>query len=356
MKYLLIEHTDNGDPARLTICDTPETREKLTREAISSEPSDSDQDIENLRERGITHFEGDPPLAWLTVSEIRGRVGHGARTQIAEEIVTAAGAQTESSETITCSAWVGGTVCNGVMKRGVAIPPAIQCSDEGLCSYAHWSAVTPRVSVWKCEKCGHSFVPPAPEVSERAPKNSCRRALAPVTGSANLASGEDGWSKMKAALKLQATIELQCCEMSDEEVSAKLASLAEWQEAVRKSHPADRRSLLADILSLEALEAAGSGEDSPNESRSETGSAREASTGSALTRLRLFSASHGSETANRALADYLRSRRRAVESSVAAEALAGNEFKLACEKTALAEITALECWLGAGGLSPVALR
>lgn len=44
-----------------------------------------------------------------------------------------------------------------------------------------------------------------------------------------------------------------------------------------------------------------------------------------------------------ALSTYLAARRRTIESSIAAEKLAGNEFKLACERAALAEITALEC-------------
>ena len=72
MKYLLIEHGDGTDEAVLTICDTPETRERLTRAAISDEPSDADSDIEQLRENGIVHFEGDPSLEWLNVCAIRG--------------------------------------------------------------------------------------------------------------------------------------------------------------------------------------------------------------------------------------------------------------------------------------------
>jgi hypothetical protein len=80
MKYLLIEHGDGTDEAVMTICDTPETRERLTRAAISDEPSDADSDIEQLRENGIVHFEGDPSLEWLNVCAIRGgdALGTGA--------------------------------------------------------------------------------------------------------------------------------------------------------------------------------------------------------------------------------------------------------------------------------------
>jgi hypothetical protein len=47
--------------------------------------------------------------------------------------------------------------CNVPMTQGMAIPPAIQCSDEGTCSYAMWSTKAPLVPVWKCPKCGHSI-------------------------------------------------------------------------------------------------------------------------------------------------------------------------------------------------------
>lgn len=43
-----------------------------------------------------------------------------------------------------------------------------------------------------------------------------------------------------------------------------------------------------------------------------------------------------------ALLDYLIARRKTIEASIAAERLAGNEHKEACERTALAEIIALE--------------
>lgn len=42
---------------------------------------------------------------------------------------------------------------------------------------------------------------------------------------------------------------------------------------------------------------------------------------------------------------YLVGRRLTIESSIAAERLAGDEFKEACERCALAEITALEAWI-----------
>lgn len=61
---------------------------------------------------------------------------------------------------VRCTSVTGGIVCNGLMRRGIAIPPAWQCSDDGTCSYANWNAVAPLVSVLKCERCGHSFMPP----------------------------------------------------------------------------------------------------------------------------------------------------------------------------------------------------
>ena len=45
------------------------------------------------------------------------------------------------------------------------------------------------------------------------------------------------------------------------------------------------------------------------------------------------------------LLEYIEGRRRTIEASVAAETLANNECKLACERTALAEITALEAFV-----------
>ena len=47
--------------------------------------------------------------------------------------------------------------------------------------------------------------------------------------------------------------------------------------------------------------------------------------------------------------DYLRARRATIEASIAAEELAGNSFKEQCERTALAEITALEIELTRAG-------
>jgi hypothetical protein len=48
------------------------------------------------------------------------------------------------------------------------------------------------------------------------------------------------------------------------------------------------------------------------------------------------------------LNDYLQGRRKAIESNIASERIAGNDFRLSCEKTALAEITALECAIACG--------
>jgi len=48
------------------------------------------------------------------------------------------------------------------------------------------------------------------------------------------------------------------------------------------------------------------------------------------------------------LSEYLAARRRTIEGSIATEQLAGNTFKEACERAALAEITALECAVASG--------
>jgi len=48
---------------------------------------------------------------------------------------------------------------------------------------------------------------------------------------------------------------------------------------------------------------------------------------------------------------YLTGRRKAIEGSIAAEVLAGKTFKESCERTALAEITALECEIGRSGIT-----
>jgi len=54
------------------------------------------------------------------------------------------------------------------------------------------------------------------------------------------------------------------------------------------------------------------------------------------------------ETVRMTLIEYLRRRRQTVEGTIATERLAGNQFKESCEKTALAEITAMECAIGSG--------
>lgn len=51
------------------------------------------------------------------------------------------------------------------------------------------------------------------------------------------------------------------------------------------------------------------------------------------------------------LKQYLEGRRKVIESSIITERIAGNYFKLACEKTALAEITALECAIACGEIN-----
>ena len=48
------------------------------------------------------------------------------------------------------------------------------------------------------------------------------------------------------------------------------------------------------------------------------------------------------------LSDYLKARRNTIEANITTEELAGNDWKSACEKTALAEITALEIAVGLG--------
>ena len=50
------------------------------------------------------------------------------------------------------------------------------------------------------------------------------------------------------------------------------------------------------------------------------------------------------------LADYLAGRRKTIEASIAVEHLAGNAVKEQCEKTALAEIEAMQQWNALKGL------
>lgn len=52
--------------------------------------------------------------------------------------------------------------------------------------------------------------------------------------------------------------------------------------------------------------------------------------------------SSASPACSTALIEYIVSRRKTIEASIAAERLAGNEHKEACERTALAELEALE--------------
>ncbi len=51
------------------------------------------------------------------------------------------------------------------------------------------------------------------------------------------------------------------------------------------------------------------------------------------------------------VATYLAMRRRTIKSRIASEKLAGNTYKEGCEKSALAEIEAMECALARGELS-----
>jgi hypothetical protein len=43
--------------------------------------------------------------------------------------------------------------------------------------------------------------------------------------------------------------------------------------------------------------------------------------------------------------EYLSSRRRVIDGAIASETLAGNDFKLSCKRSALAEITGIEAFL-----------
>ncbi len=87
----------------------------------------------------------------------------------------------------------------------------------------------------------------------------------PAHGLANPGWRERAVVKHEKALKLVETIEAEASTWTTEAVEAKLASLVAWKGAVVKSKartPNDRRSLLVDIMYLEAV--VGSGEDSPN--------------------------------------------------------------------------------------------
>lgn len=68
-------------------------------------------------------------------------------------------------------------------------------------------------------------------------------------------------------------------------------------------------------------------------------------------------AKHGSNESagSGGVGQYLRTRRRTIEASIAAEKLAGNKWKEECERTALAEITALEIWMSKSQSQPNAL-
>jgi len=92
------------------------------------------------------------------------------------------------------------------------------------------------------------------------------RSSRALTGSANPGWRERAVVKQEKALKLVETIEAEVSTWTEEAVEAKLASLVAWKGAVVKSKaktPNDRRSLLVDIMYLEAV--VGSGEDSPSD-------------------------------------------------------------------------------------------
>jgi len=53
------------------------------------------------------------------------------------------------------------------------------------------------------------------------------------------------------------------------------------------------------------------------------------------------------------LTEYLAKRRMTIGGTIAVEMLAGNEFKVSCERAALAEITVLEIAVGRGEIQRV---
>lgn len=76
MKYLLIEDTD-GPGSRVTICDTPEERNRRTLEAIFGDPEEVDKalregcaDLVTLEDERTLSFEGDPSLHWIDAVEV----------------------------------------------------------------------------------------------------------------------------------------------------------------------------------------------------------------------------------------------------------------------------------------------
>lgn len=110
MKYLLIEHGDGIDPAKITICETPESRERLTRETICGDAEAPCPGLDDLRDDGVVHFEGDTSLSWLTVCAIR---GEGWEWSDKAERATA-----------TDDPAIGGPVALG------AVPPIVRISDD----------------------------------------------------------------------------------------------------------------------------------------------------------------------------------------------------------------------------------
>lgn len=70
-KYVLIEHGHGPeDPAKLTICKSIAQLKRMTAQAIYGDEYAACPECEVLDKNGIVHFEGDPPVEWLIVSEI----------------------------------------------------------------------------------------------------------------------------------------------------------------------------------------------------------------------------------------------------------------------------------------------
>lgn len=76
IRYILIEHRDGNDPARVTICDTEAERDRATLAALYGKAEDAGEaaprELAELREDGWLRFEGDPPLQWVTADCVDG--------------------------------------------------------------------------------------------------------------------------------------------------------------------------------------------------------------------------------------------------------------------------------------------
>lgn len=76
MKYLLIEDND-GPGAKVTICDTPEERNRRTLEVIYGDSVGVAQhqdaaasDLDTLEDERTLSFEGDPSIHWIDATEV----------------------------------------------------------------------------------------------------------------------------------------------------------------------------------------------------------------------------------------------------------------------------------------------